>query len=245
MRRLLTLCSTLALTFTAIGCAMHQPFAAVEAQTKSPLDVVLSQMDAASVHFTSAELTFKTDNFTKSIKVDAFQTGTLYIEHNSKGQTMGLIDYDIDDKGATAKSPSKIVAFDGSSLQVYSPGPNQVDVFKAGANQAKYNTFLTLGFGGSGKDLAAAWNITDQGPETLDGVKTEKLDLVSKDDSVTKTFTHVTLWVDPTRAIALKQIFYSRNGDTRSTTYTNIKLNTKIDKSHYNIPAKAQRIPHD
>lgn len=206
---------------------------------------ICTQMDEASAKFKSAEVTVTTKNFTKSIKVTSVQTGTLFVERTPKGQTMGLIDYDLDDNGAKPSTPTKIVAFDGNTLQVYSPGSNQVDVFNAGNNQAKYNAFLALSFGSSGKDLAAAWNITDQGPETIDGVKTEKLDLVSKDDSVTKTFTHVTLWVDPTRAIALKQVFYSRNGDIRTTTYSNIKLNTKIDKSHYNIPAKAQRIPHD
>ena len=207
--------------------------------------MVCPQMDEASKKFKNVEVNVTTDNFTKSIKVHSRQTGPMYIERTGKSQTMGLLNYDIDDNGVTTKSASKIVAFDGDTLQVYSPGVNQVDVFKAGANQAKYNAFLALSFGSSGTDLAAAWNITDQGPETIDGVKTEKLDLVSKDDSVKQSFPHVTIWVDPTRAIALKQIFFSRNGDIRTTTYTNIKLNTKIDKKPYTIKSSAQRIPHD
>jgi outer membrane lipoprotein-sorting protein len=215
------------------------------AQAPSPqLKAVLDQMDAASAHFKSAEVDVKSDIYDRAAHADSYQTGTLFIERNPKGESMGAINYDLEDNGTRPKSPSKIVSYDGSTMQVYSPGNNQVDIFKAGANQAKYETFLTLGFGGSGKDLAKAWNIQDMGSETIDGVKTEKLDLVAKDDSVKKTFTHVTIWIDPTRDISLKQIFYSRD-NTRTTTYSNIKLNATINRKPYVINSKATRIPHD
>ena len=66
------------------------------------------------------------------------------------------------------------------------PGTNHVETHAAsGADQARFETFLTLGFGGSGADLAKAWNITDQGTDNhRSAVKVEKLDLVSKDPSV-------------------------------------------------------------
>jgi outer membrane lipoprotein-sorting protein len=157
---------------------------------------------------------------------------------------MGAIFFDVGPDGKPASSPAKIINFDGATLRIFSPGVNQVDLFKAGANQARYDSFLTLGFGGSGKDLAAAWNITDQGPETIDGVKTEKLDLVSKDPSVKNLFTHITIWIDPARGVSLKQIFFAPNGDNRTATYSNIRLNSHIDQKPYNIPKGANVIPH-
>jgi outer membrane lipoprotein-sorting protein len=107
---------------------------------------------------------------------------------------------------------------------------------------AKYQTFLTLGFGGSGKELANAWTITDQGPETIAGTRTEKLDLVGKTDDIKNLFTHVTIWVDPTRSISLRQIFYTSNGDNRTADYTNIKLNAHVDTKPYDIPKGAKSI---
>ncbi len=50
----------------------------------------------------------------------------------------------------------------------------------------KLGAYLLLGFGASGKELSDKWDITYAGQETLDGVNTEKLDLVAKDASVRK-----------------------------------------------------------
>ena len=45
-----------------------------------------------------------------------------------------------------------------------------------------------LGFGASGKDLAEKWDIKYAGEETVDGVKTEKLELVAKDPTSGRIF---------------------------------------------------------
>jgi outer membrane lipoprotein-sorting protein len=38
-------------------------------------------------------------------------------------------------------------------------------------------------------------------------------------------FTHITIWIDPARAISLKQIFFQESGDTRTAVYSNIQMN--------------------
>jgi outer membrane lipoprotein-sorting protein len=124
-------------------------------------------------------------------------------------------------------------------LRMFDIPNDQIRVIKAGSNQATIETFLTLGFGGSGKDLARAWNITYGGSETLTDngqpVKTEKLELVSKDPSVRNTFTKVTIWVDPTRGISLKQVFETPSHDRRTSTYSHVKLTGKIDSGTFEI----------
>ena len=71
--------------------------------------------------------------------------------------------------------------------------------------------------------------------ETIDGVQTAKLDLVSKDPGVRANFSHVTIWVDPTRAVSLKQILYEPSGDTRTAYYKNIEYNKKVSSSVFKI----------
>lgn len=229
--RTLSLAAALALT----------PLAAA---AQSQLNAILSQMDTASATFKNAQADVKYDNYTRVVNDHTVQTGTLYVQRTGSSEDMGALFYDLGPNGQPTKSPSKIIVFDGATLRIYTPGVNQVDIFKAGANQARYESFLTLGFGGSGKDLARAWNITDQGPETIDGTKTEKLDLVSKDPSVKNMFTHVTVWIDPTRGLSLKQIFFAPNGDNRTATYSNLRLNGRIDKKPYSIPKNATPIQH-
>ena len=208
------------------------------------LKTILAQLDTASQHFKNVQAEVKYDNYTRAVRADEISTGILYVEHTGSGTQMGAIVYDLGPDGKPATTPSKILSYDGKTLQIFAPGVNQVDVFKAGANQAKYEGFLTLGFGGSGAALAKSWNIQDQGPETIDGVKTEKLFLTSNDPSVTSTFAHVTIWVDPKRGISLKQVFLAPNGDMRTATYTNIKLNASINKKPYGISNKANHINH-
>ncbi len=214
----------------------------IGAQTPK-LQTILGQLDTASSHFKSAQANVKYDNYTRVVRASDVQTGTMYVERAGSADRMGAVFFD-----QGAKVPSKVLSYDGGTLQVYSPGTNQDDIFKAGANQAKYESFLTLGFGGSGKALQQAWDITDQGAEMIgDGsqqVNTEKLDLVSKDANVQNMFKHITIWIDPARGVSLKQKFFAPNGDTRTADYSNIKLNTSIDKKIYSISKKANRIQH-
>ncbi|HEX4155050.1 MAG TPA: outer membrane lipoprotein-sorting protein [Acidobacteriaceae bacterium] len=219
------------------------PLAASHAQSPQ-LKAVLAQMDAASAHFHNAEADVRYDNYTRVVNAHDISVGSLYIERTGSTEHMGAVSYPLAANGQPEKTPANIINFDGATLRIYTPGTNQEDRFKAGANQARYNSFLTLGFGGSGKDLAAAWEINDQGPETISGVKTEKLDLVSKDPSVKNLFSHVTIWIDPARGLSLKQIFFAPNGDFRTATYSNLHLNTRINKHPYDIPKGATVINH-
>lgn len=211
---------------------------------QSQLNTVLSQMDAASARFKNAQANVRYDNYTRVVNDHDIETGSIFIERNGSTEQMGAVFYNTDPSGKPASTPARIVNFDGNALRIFTVGTNQVDLFKAGANQAKYDSFLTLGFGGSGKDLQRAWNINDQGSETVDGIKTEKLDLVSKDPSVKNTFTHVTIWIDPARGVSLKQVFFAPNGDSRTATYSDIRLNTSINRKPYAISSKAQVVTH-
>lgn len=218
--------------------------APLAAAAQSQLDSVLSQMDTASAHFHNAQADVRYDNYTRVVNDHDIETGSIFIERSGSTEQMGAVFYNTDASGKPAATAARIVNFDGSTLRIFTVGTNQVDVFKAGANQARYDSFLTLGFGGSGKDLQRAWNITDLGADTVDGVKTEKLDLVSKDPSVKNMFTHITIWIDPARGVSLKQIFYAPNGDNRTATYSHIRLNTSVNRKPYNIPKNASVITH-
>jgi outer membrane lipoprotein-sorting protein len=223
----------------AIGLLVGASASSLFAQTPQ-LTALLAQLDAASAKFKTVQADVKYDEYTKIVKDHDLSSGTMYIERAGKDENFGAA---ISPAGSS--TPSKIVNYTGGTLQVYSPGTGQDDVFKAGQNQAKYDSFLTLGFGGSGRDLAGSWNIQDLGPETIDGVKTEKLDLTGKDPSISNTFKHVTIWVDPARGVSLRQAFFQPNGDSRTATYSNIRVNGgKIDKKPYEIGKSAKKVVH-
>lgn len=208
------------------------------AQAPSPqLTFVLKQMDTASAKFQRATADFQYDNYVKVVRDTTTQKGSVYFERQGTATDTGMI---IVDPSATTKSKVvKVIQYHAGILQMFDVGVDQITVLHGGANQSEIESFQTLGFGGSGADLAKSWNITDLGSETLtdngQSVKVEKLDLIGKDDASRKNFTHVTIWIDPTRGVSLKQIFYQTNGDYRTSTYSNIKVNGNVHKDQFAI----------
>jgi outer membrane lipoprotein-sorting protein len=154
--------------------------------------------------------------------VSTVQNGAIYFARKGGQTSMGAVFSEV---GSSARP--QVIEFANGILKVFNPATDQIDEFKAKQGQAE--SFFTLGFGGSGKDLAASWNIVDDGPETVGGVKTEKLELTPKDQRIAANFNKVVLWVDPTRGVSMKQIFYTPEGDYRTATYSNIRMNGKID----------------
>ena len=180
---------------------------------------VLAQMDAASAKFQSTQADFKWDVLQSVVNEHDVQSGTVYFERHGDSTSMA----------AYIKQPAeKTVFFNGSTLTLLQPDIKQETLFSAGSNRGQYESFLTLGFGGSGKDLQSNWTVSCQGMESIDGTQTAKLDLKPKQQSVATMFSHVTVWIDPARSLGLKQIFYEPSGDNRTATYTSVKYNTKI-----------------
>jgi outer membrane lipoprotein-sorting protein len=190
------------------------------------LDEVLRQMDAASLKFQSAEANFQWDLYEKVVQQTTTQKGTIYFKKEA-GKTV---------MGARVTSPStKILEYRNGILTLFDPGTDHETIITPRGNQAQMESFLTLGFGGSGKEMAKAWTISDLGDEVVNGVQTAKLDLVPKDPAVRNNCTHMTIWVDPVRDVQLKQSLYLPSGDYRTAVYTDIKYNQKIEEKVYQI----------
>jgi outer membrane lipoprotein-sorting protein len=212
------------LLFSAVALAT---IPALSAQPKpGHLDAILRQMDEANLKFQSAEADFRWDLYERVVKQTTTQTGTIYFKKAGSSTVMG----------AKVVSPStKIIEFRNGIVRLFDPGTDHLTIIDATKNKAQFESFLTVGFGGSGKDLAKAWTISDLGDEVIDGVQTAKLDLVAKDPAVRNNCTHMTIWVDPVRGVQLKQSIYMPSEDYRTAVYANIKYNQKVDEKPYQI----------
>jgi len=201
------------------------------AQPKSAdLAAVLHQMDEASARFKSAQADFRWDMYERVVRETTTQNGTIYFLKTGSGLQMG----------AKINPPAaKLIEYKDGTLKMFEPDADHMTILSAGNNKAQYESFLTLGFGGSGTDLAKAWDITNMGTEPInDGSKvvtTTKLNLVSKDPNVRNMFTHVIIWVDPARGISLKQQFFTPSEDQRTTYFTNIRYNQSVNTKPFAI----------
>ena len=180
------------------------------------LQKVLNQMDVASAKFQSAQADFVWDQYTAVVQSHDLQKGTIAFRRVG-GATEMVAYVKTDDDQPSLKD----VLYKNGELDFYQPAVKQETILRGGSN---YERYLTLGFGGSGKDLAANWNIKYLGTESIDGVLTAKLDLTPK-AGPSDQFTHILVWIDPTRGVSLKQQVFQDSGDSRTAVYSNIKLN--------------------
>jgi outer membrane lipoprotein-sorting protein len=221
----------------ALGCASYfaaAPGAAIA--QNADLQKVLSQMDAAAAKFQSAQADLVADQYTAVVQSHDIQKGT--IAFRRAGGSMQMVMHLKTDNDQPAV---KDVLYKNSEFSLYEPAVKQETILSSSTN---YERFLSLGFGGSGKELAADWNIAYQGTETIDGVQTAKLDLTPK-NGTNNQFTHITVWIDPNRGLSLKQQIFQDSGDYRIANYSDIKLNS-VPESAFNlqIAPGTQKIYH-
>jgi outer membrane lipoprotein-sorting protein len=218
--------------------------AAIPAGAQQNLDAVLHQLDTASASFHSAQAEFRWDVYEKVVRETTSQCGVIYFERKGDATEMGAKvapspTQSCAGEAAATADGTRTIEYKSGTLQMFEPKTDHLTILRAGGNQAMYESFLTLGFGGSGKDLAKAWTIADQGTEVLkDGAKdvlTVKLDLVAKDPAVRNNFSHVTIWVDPTQGVSLKQQFFTPAGDYRTTYFDHIRVNQKVNEAAFAI----------
>lgn len=213
---LLVLCLALGATLAAGGIA-EAP--GNESAAGPSLETVLDQMDAAAAKFQSAQADFVWDQYQRVVDETDTQKGKLYFRRAGKETQMAA---DI------AEPEKKYMLFTGGRLSVYQPRIDQVTEYDAGKDRESVQTFLVLGFGGRGHDLAKSFSVKLGGVETVDGVRTVKLELVPKSAKARSLFERVTLWVDPARGVSLRQQAWESSGDYRLAHYANIRLNEKI-----------------
>jgi outer membrane lipoprotein-sorting protein len=192
---------------------------------------VLHQLDlaAAGFHSTSASVEFDSVQ-TDPVYDKDVQTGTVEYKRNGKAFQMAV--HFLTENG---KPNPKDLTYSGGKGMLYEKLSNHLYV----RDLTKFESYLLLGFGASGAQLTDKWDITYLGTESLmDGktsVKAAKLELVAKDPDVRKMFPKVTIWVDPSRAVSLKQVFDEGQGQSRTSVYSNIKLNPTLPDKDFTI----------
>ena len=183
------------------------------------LESVLSSMDKAAASFRTAQCDFVWDQYQRVVDDHDYQKGTMYFRRQGSEVQMA----------ADINSPAKkYVLFTGSLVSVYQPSIDQVTQYNPGKNKADFESYLVLGFGGSGRDLTKSFDVNYAGMEQVEGVNAAKLELTPKSQKVKSMFQAITLWIDPARGVSVQQKFQEPSGDYRLAKYSNIRVNEKI-----------------
>lgn len=201
----------------ALGSIPVQPaFAAGD------LKAVLQRLDAAAARFHTASADFVYKNVqTEPVPDTEVQTGEVYYRRNGSGFQMGIHIERVNGQ----RAPEVIVCCRNGVIELYQKLIDQVTRL---SKFSRYKSWFMLGFGASGQELAEKWNIQDDEAEMLNGRKTEKLEMVPKDPAIRKNLPEVTMWIDLDTGVSVKQVFDEGQGQTRTATYTNIRINRSL-----------------
>jgi len=204
--------------------------------SSSALEAVLKKMDAAAASFQTAQAELQQERYEKVIgEVDDVQTGTIYFRRTSQDVEMKLDIKQAGDSPTTLKPERKYVLFSGGKIRMYLPKADQETDYDLGKNKSDFESYVVLGFGGSGQDLLKAFDVTYVGQETVQGVATAELSLVPKSARVRNNFSKILLWIDLDRGISVQQQFFDPQGDYRLAKYSSIRMHEKIPNDVFQL----------
>jgi len=192
------------------------------------LETVLQQMDRTAGSFRAFSADLRSVAHTAVIDEDDTSTGTILLKRSGRGMEM-LMELTAPDR--------KVIALHGDKAEIYYPKMRTVEEYDISRYRALADQFLLIGFGTSGKELAASYNIKLLGPDTLAGLEATRLELVPKSPEVLKNLKKLELWIPPSGDYPVQQKFYLAAGDYRQATYTNAKKNPPLSDSDLKLKA--------
>jgi len=197
-----------------IAVAVFLAFIATLAAHAQNLESVLNSMDKAAADFRTAQTEFVWTNTRKWWMSTICRRAPMYFRRQGEDVQMAA-DITVPDK--------KYVLFSGGMVSVYVPKAGQITEYNAGKSKADFETFLVLGFGGRGHDLARSFDVKYGGLEQVQGINAAKAGVDSK---IAEGRQHVSddHAVDRSGArVSVQQLFTEKSGTTgwRSTTIFN------------------------
>ncbi len=186
------------------------------------LDSVLSKIDKAGASFRSMSSDVRRVSHTAVINEDNVDSGTIMLKRPRPHDMRMLVDL-------TQPDP-RTVAFQGRKVEIYYPKIQTVQEFDVGKNKDLLDQFFLVGFGTSRADLENAYTIRLIGPETVEGQKTMRLELIPKSKEVAGHLKKFELWISDA-GYPVQQKFYLPGGDYMLMTYSNMKLNPDLPDS--------------
>ncbi|HXZ32774.1 MAG TPA: outer membrane lipoprotein carrier protein LolA [Terriglobales bacterium] len=185
-------------------------------------------MDRTAANFRTTQANFVWIQYNSAVNdITDTQKGTVYFRRAGKEVEMAA---DINDP-----PPPKYVLYSGSKVQVYQPKIDRVTQYDTGKDRAAFESFLVLGFGGSGQEMLKSFDVSYLNTENVGGIETAKLELVPKSEKARNTFNRIWLWIDPNRGVSVQQKLFAPYGDYRLADYSDIKLNEKIPDSIFKL----------
>ncbi len=205
--------------------------AAAYAAAPGSLEDVLARMDRSAPLFKGVSSDLVSVTHTAVINEDETEKGKILLKRGKREMTM-LVEF-------TEPNPKSIAVHDRKA-EIYYPKQQTIEEYDIGQYGALLNQFMLIGFGTSGKELAAAYDMKALGSESIGGVTATRLELVPKSAEILKNLKKLELWIPDGEGYPVQQKIYLPAGDYRIFTYTNVKMNPPLSDADLRL-----KVPKD
>ncbi len=185
------------------------------------LQQVLARMDKAAGDFKAmtAQVTWVTH--VDVLNEDSTDIGAVIMKKVQPDEVQGRFDF----TGPDART----VTIAKRRVQEYLPKLNTLQIFDLDKHGAQLDKFLMIGFGTSGTELAASYDVKIAGSEQLKGQMATRLQLVPKNSEVKHYIVKLELWIpDQGDPYPLREKIFEPSGDQITVTFSDLKINPAL-----------------
>lgn len=195
---------------------------------------VLAKMDQSAASFEAMSAGVRKLSHTQVIDDNGEESGSILLERLKPRGLQALINF-------TAPDP-RTVAFGGTKAEIYLPKLKTVQEYNLSKYSDILDQFLLVGFGTTGKELSANYDIKLGGEETVAGVSATRLDLTPKTEARREKLKLLQLWITD-GGYPVQQKFLQPSGDFTVFTYTDVKVNPPLagDALKLKVPKGTKR----
>jgi outer membrane lipoprotein-sorting protein len=203
------------------------------------LQQVLARMDKAASEFQAMTAQFVNVTHTDILNEDSPpETGTVTMKKVQSGEVQGKLNFTSPDV--------KIVTIEKRRVQEYLPKINTLQIFDLDKKGPQLDKFLMIGFGTSGTEIAATYDVTVLASEQVNGQAVTRLQLIPKNGEVKNYVKKLELWIpeqgDP---YPVREKIFESSGDYLLVTYSKLQINPQLQPDALELkPAAGVKIEH-
>ena len=184
------------------------------------LQAALGRMDKAAQGFRGITAKMKQVSHTAIINDTATESGTITLYRPKPKDLRMLVQI--------TEPEARGVAYASRKVQIFYPKINTVQEYDLGKQASLIDQFLLLGFGTPGSELLKSYDVNYGASETLNGVKTDRIELTPKSQEALKHVRRIEIWVSESSGQPVQQKIYQPSRDYRLITYTDLKVNPPL-----------------
>lgn len=199
------------------------------------LEEALARMDRSAAGFRGLTASVKVISYTALVKETSEESGNITIFRPKPRDMRMLVEF--------SKPSARAVSFQGRKVQMYYPKLEVVREYDLGKQGSLVDQYLLLGFGTAGSDLKKSYGIKLAGEEVLNGVKTDRLELVPLSGEAVKHVRMFEIWVSQQDGIVVQQKLHQPSRDYMLFSYGDLKLNPALteDSVRLKVPKGVKR----